>query len=159
MKLTKELLGLAGEYAVASELCRRELYSQLTLGNHKRTDILVETDTTMLRISVKAKQDKEWPSIKGPVRNDDFLVLVDFENKDLNDKLDFYILDQKAWHEVLRGIEVTKKERISKIENGTIYWNDGFIGANIKLGHVIVYKNRWDIISNAIDPDKTEVKD
>lgn len=45
MKLSKELIGLAGEYAVASELCRLEVYAQLTLGSHKQTDILVETET------------------------------------------------------------------------------------------------------------------
>jgi hypothetical protein len=37
MSNSKELVGLAGEYAVASELCRRGYYSQLTLGNHKKT--------------------------------------------------------------------------------------------------------------------------
>lgn len=29
-KLSKEALGLAGEYAVASELCRRGCYAQLS---------------------------------------------------------------------------------------------------------------------------------
>ena len=33
---------MAGEYAVASELCRRGHYAQLTLGHHKKTDLLVE---------------------------------------------------------------------------------------------------------------------
>ena len=32
----KETIGLAGEYAVAFELCRRGFYAQLTLGNHKK---------------------------------------------------------------------------------------------------------------------------
>lgn len=64
-KLLKELLGLAGEYAVASELCKRGMYAQLTLGSHKHTDILIETETRMLRISVKTKQSHEWPSISG----------------------------------------------------------------------------------------------
>jgi hypothetical protein len=30
-KLSKEFLGLTGEYAVASELCKRSMYAQLTL--------------------------------------------------------------------------------------------------------------------------------
>lgn len=50
MKMDKDILGLSVEYAVASELCRRELYAQLTLGPRKRTDILLETDESMLRI-------------------------------------------------------------------------------------------------------------
>ena len=81
LKLPKEVLSLAGEYAVASELCRRGLYSQLTLGNHKRTDILVETEFRMFRIQVKAKQIGEWPSVSGLYRQDDFLILVDFVGK------------------------------------------------------------------------------
>jgi hypothetical protein len=64
-KLSTELLNLAGEYAVASELCRRGVYSQLTLGHHKRTDILVEKDNTLARIQVKTKQTREWPGISG----------------------------------------------------------------------------------------------
>jgi len=55
-KLSKEFLGLSGGYAVASELCRRGIYAQITLGHHKCTDVLVETDFKMLRIQVKAKQ-------------------------------------------------------------------------------------------------------
>jgi len=33
---------LCKEYAVASELCKRGFYAQLTLGNHKKTDLVVE---------------------------------------------------------------------------------------------------------------------
>ena len=60
-KLSSELLSLAGEYAVASELCRRGLYSQLTLGHHKRTDILIETELKMFRIQVKANRRVNGP--------------------------------------------------------------------------------------------------
>ena len=42
--LEKETLGLAAEFAVASELCRRGIYAQLTLGNRKRTDLLVDVE-------------------------------------------------------------------------------------------------------------------
>ena len=40
-KISKEFLGLAGEYAVASELCKRGLYAQLTLGHHKSTNLKI----------------------------------------------------------------------------------------------------------------------
>jgi hypothetical protein len=36
----KSVLGVAGEFAVTSELCRRNIYAQLTLGNQKRIDLL-----------------------------------------------------------------------------------------------------------------------
>ena len=32
MKIEKSILGVAGEFAVAAELCRRNIYAQLTLG-------------------------------------------------------------------------------------------------------------------------------
>src|SRR5258708_14134637 len=94
--LSREFLGLAGEYAVASELCRHKVYAQLTLGHHKQTDILVETDNHMLRISVKAKQGKMWPSVDGLHRSDDFLILVDFARKPTTVRPDFYILNLSA---------------------------------------------------------------
>src|SRR5258708_28183458 len=98
----KELHGLAGECAVASELCRRGVYAQLTLGNHKQTDILVETKDHMLRISVKAKQGNEWPSIGGISRRDDFLVLVDLKEKFDKDRPDFYILGLDDWNQLIQ---------------------------------------------------------
>ena len=76
-KLSKECVGLAGEYAVASELCKLDLYAQLTLGHHKQTDILVVKKNKMLRISVKTKQGNEWPAVSGVSSADVFMVLVD----------------------------------------------------------------------------------
>ena len=157
-KLSKEMLGLAGEYAVASELCRRELYSQLTLGNHKRTDILVETATRVVRISVKAKQQKEWPAVNGPVRQDDFIVFVDFQNKNPDDKLDYYILSLNDWNQLVEE-EVARhkaKGRILKVENGIVTAPDGFKGVNVKVNYISTHKERWDKITAAVDAEETE---
>ena len=68
MRLPKELVGLSAEYAVACALCRRNIYAQLTLGNRKRTDILIETDNGMARIQVKGKTGTNWPHCKGIFR-------------------------------------------------------------------------------------------
>jgi hypothetical protein len=68
MEIAKETLGLAGEFAVASELCKRGIYAQLTLGNRKSTDLLVDVeDGGMVRVQVKSKQGNEWPACKGVV--------------------------------------------------------------------------------------------
>lgn len=69
-KRSKESVGLAGEYAVASELCRREHYAQLTLGHHKKTDLLVEIKSNasggiFRRVSVKSKSGNAWPKVTG----------------------------------------------------------------------------------------------
>src|SRR5258707_1121358 len=118
-KVSKELLGLAGEYAVASELCRRGVYAQLTLGNHKQTDILVETKDHMLRISVKAKQGNECRSVGGIFRRVDFLVLGDLKEKPAMDRPDFYILDLADWNqliqEALQHNPATKLDELNRI--------------------------------------------
>jgi hypothetical protein len=141
-KLTKELLGLAGEYAVASELCKRGMYAQLTLAQHKRTDILVESEEKMLRIQVKAKQGKEWPSIAGPYSEDEILVLVDFQNKEENVRPDFYILDLDDRKPLLE--EEKKRHPDAVIDDKlTIRYKDGWKGLNIRPDRVQDLKGAW----------------
>jgi hypothetical protein len=156
-KLTKEVLGLAGEYAVASELCRRGLYSQLTLGNHKRTDILVETDARMLRISVKAKQGSEWPSISGPTRTDDFIIFVDFAGKGEDERLDFYVLGQADWRAVLdQALAAQKSKGIEPtMRDGMIIWPDGWRGINVGIKSLEKYRENWSAILSTIVPAET----
>lgn len=120
MRISKDILGLAAEFAVASELCRRNIYAQLTLGFRKRTDILVETEKAMLRIQVKGKQGREWPGCKGIYGRDIILVFVDFEKKKENERPDFYILTVKDWKELLN------KELIQtgKVKSGEVTIDD-----------------------------------
>lgn len=104
MPIKKDNLSAAGEYAVASEVCRRDFYAQVTLGHLKRTDILVfnvETDK-QLTIEVKTKQGSEWPGIKGIPNGNTLLIFVDFQNKRDDERPDFYILDGKDWQQFLR---------------------------------------------------------
>src|SRR5947209_2955946 len=144
---------------MASELCRRGLYSQLTLGNHKRTDILVETETRMLRISVKAKQGSEWPSISGPIRTDGFVVFVDFASRDPGVKLDFFVLSRDDWDRLVDQVVLKQREKGKgpTIQNGTIVWPDGWRGLNLKPRDLQVYKDRWDTITPSIETETTEL--
>jgi hypothetical protein len=100
-EISKEHLSLAGEYAVASELCKRGIYAQLTLGTRKKTDLLVDTETVMLRIQVKAKQIDGW-TCRGVFGEDIILVLVDYENKQLDQRPDFYILTSNDWENFVK---------------------------------------------------------
>jgi hypothetical protein len=150
--LPKELLGLAGEYAVASELCRHEVYAQLTLGNHKQTDILVETQNHMLRISVKAKQGKEWPSVGGLYRNEDFLVLVDFQGRPYSHRPDFYILNLADWKDLVQA-ESQRHQGATVDELNRIKYPDGWNGLNITPQKVHTALERWDKI---IDMTKSD---
>ena len=147
--LSKELLGLAGEYVVASELCVRGMYAQLTLGHHKSTDILVETECTMLRIQVKAKRGREWPAISGLYRNDDFLVFVDFQKKEVGQRPDFYILDKDDWLELVQA----EKRRVPDAtvdERNRVTGPDGWRGLNIRPSSIEHCRDSWEKITDQI---------
>ncbi len=135
MKLSKDILGLSAEYAVASELCRRIIYAQLTLGTHKRTDILAETEKGMLRISVKGKQGREWPFCKGIDGKHIVLVFVDFENKMMNPP-SFYILTVEDWKRLL-GTEEVKRQNTET--------------PDIKAGMIEEHKDKWEKIEKELD--------
>jgi hypothetical protein len=145
-KLSTELLGLSGEYAVASELCRRGRYAQLTMGHHKQTDILIESEQQMVRIQVKAKQGSEWPAVSGLYRQEDILVLVDYQKKEVDERPDFYILNLKDWQALIEE----ERDRIQgvHIEKSTwaITYPDGWKGLNIKPAKVNTSRERWDKI-------------
>lgn len=149
-KMSREHLGLAGEYAVATELCRRQIYAQLTLGNRKRTDLLVDGDRGMLRIQVKAKRGAEWPGINGPTRADEVFVLVDFAEKGERDRPDFYVLDQRDWKRLVRD----HKRRWPELHiaaDGTVSWADGYAGLNLKVAHVQKLAEKWEqIVSRSL---------
>ena len=62
---------------MAAELCRRNIYAQLTLGHQKRIDLLVVAPNSgMIRIEVKAKQGSVWRNCKGVFWENAFLVLL-----------------------------------------------------------------------------------
>jgi hypothetical protein len=115
MPIEKAILSVAGELAVAAELCRRNIYAQLTLGNQKRTDLLVFADTAkskrFLRIEVKAKQGRTWPNQKGISGDDVFLVLVDFCGLKENERPKFFVLSVNDWTDL---IQKARKEYLRK---------------------------------------------
>jgi len=161
MKMSKDTLGLAAEFAVASELCRRNIYAQLTLGLRKRTDILVETESGMLRIQVKGKQGKEWPTCcKGIYGNDNDIVLVfvDFENKKENERPDFYVLTVEDWKKLLEKELIitgkTKRGEVTIDEKNMPTGKDGWPGINIKPEVIKEHKERWDKIANIVGRDE-----
>ena len=111
-KIERHTLSLAAEYAVASELCRRGIYAQLTLGNLKRTDLLIFAEGGgVAKIEVKAKQGRAWPSCKGIFEKGAFLVFVDYFRKDLHDRPDFYVLSVRSWQSCVKRQIKRIKER------------------------------------------------
>ena len=158
-EISKEHLSLAGEYAVASELCRRGYYAQLTLGNRKKTDILVDCGTRMIRIQVKAKQCERWPRITGVSKRDDdmVLVLVDYENKERGERPVFYVLTSADWeyfikHDLADDVS-TGRFRVDD-DNIPIYVNkkgkDAWLGIALYPSNVSLHKERWDRVDTML---------
>jgi hypothetical protein len=58
-KLLKELVGLAGEHLAAGELLRRGVYAQITYGDRKKVDLLIDGSRALARVEVKTKQGRE----------------------------------------------------------------------------------------------------
>lgn len=146
-RCSKEAVGLAGEYAAASELCKRGFYAQLTLGNHKKTDLLVESSKTLFRVSVKAKTGYAWPRVTGIWAPGDLLVFVDFKDKEDTDRPDFYVLDVSQWETIVKKLQKSKGGKIDK-EN-TLYWEPyegnekGWKGCQVTVKDVEEFRDRW----------------
>lgn len=157
-KLDPTTLGLSGEYAVALEICRRNIYAQLTMGNLKRADLLLlNVDAgRQLRIEVKAKQIKEWPGCKGIYGEGVFLVFVDFENKGLSELPDFYILSVDDWTALAQAeIAVHAESGVYLDELNTPIWpskteKPNYRGIGVKPERIQRHKGRWDKIIQAL---------
>lgn len=146
MAISKEHLALASEFAVASELCRRGIYAQLTLGCHKRTDLLVEADNRMIRVQVKGKQGSHWPGVRGLSGQDSLLVLVDYKGKTETQRPDFYVLTVDDWKAILeRELARKAKEGAVRIDERLCpIWRDGYLGMAVSAEMVAKYKDDWE---------------
>lgn len=151
MEIAKGTLGLAGEFAVASELCKRGIYAQLTLGNRKSTDLLLDVeDGGMLRVQVKSKQGHEWPACKGVAcGKPEVLVLVDFQKKADDQRPDFYILTGEDWKNVIDPILQSGE---GTMKDGHFEYKDGFKGLNVSPRMVQEYGEQWDKIRAMLKP-------
>ena len=136
---------MAGEYAVASEICRRNYFAQITLGRWKRTDILVynpETEKEM-RVEVKAKQGREWPGQKGIASEGALLVFVDFQNKKDTERPDFYILNSEDWKQFIdQHIRPMGPAYID--DNYCPTWKDGYVGTSVRPDQISACKEKWE---------------
>jgi hypothetical protein len=154
MAIPKDTLGLAGEFAVASELCRRGIYAQLTLGNRKRTDLLVETERQMIRVQVKAEQERVWPGVKGVHGKDIILVLVDYQGKGDLERPDFYILSAVDWERVVtKELQDTGKVKCGEVTlspQNVPHWKDGYVGMGARATQVEPFKEAWEKVVDLV---------
>jgi hypothetical protein len=150
-KIKKEMLGVASEFAVASELGRRNIYAQPTFGYQKRTDLLIFSDRgNLLKVEAKGKQGKQWPNCKGISDWNSVLILVDFSEKEDNERPDFYVLTLDDWLAFLRTvIEKFPNKGIEIDADNCPVWTkevkDGkpYKGCGITVKDVEHHKEKW----------------
>lgn len=162
-QLARTMLSLAAEYAVASELCSRGIYAQLTLGNQKKTDILVFSEAGhVARLEVKAKQGSDWPNCRGISGPKVFLVFVDYQHREPGQRPDFFVLAVKDWRKVLerRVAEIkarNPKKRIAITDENVSVFEDqigrsgkAYQGMSIRPSDLSSYRERWDKVARTI---------
>jgi hypothetical protein len=165
-KVPPQTIGLAAEFAVASELCRRGIYTQFTLGNMKRTDLLVFSDNgPVVRIEVKGKQGSSWPSCKGVFAENSFLVFVNYQHRADTAPPDFYILTVAEWRACVRRRfkEIRKRSPDKKMdiddENCPIFPDEltkagkPERGITVSLGLVEKNRDKWEKILNVVNDE------
>jgi hypothetical protein len=155
-KLLRELVGLAGEHLAAGELLRRGVYAQITYGNRKKVDLLIDGSKALARVEIKSKQGQQWPGVKGisPQEKNRFLVLVDFQNKRKEERPDFYVMNHKDWGQFVRR---QLRDRLAKGEvtldpDNVPYWpsGKGYFGTGITTQQIQGYKECWEKILEAV---------
>jgi len=159
--MRREMVSLAAEFAVASELCRRDIYAQLTLGHRKRTDLLIfSEEDLLLRIEVKGKQGRDWPNCKGIYGNNVVLVLVDFAGKGETERPDFYILTVEDWVALVKGdVEKARAKgvRVEIDERNVPIWAEQvnaqgqpYKGMGVRPELIQHHKGKWEEIVEAV---------
>ena len=159
--MQKQNVGLAAEFAVASELCRRDIYAQLTFGHLKRTDLLIfSEDGGLMRVEVKGKRGTQWPNCKGIYGNNVVLVLVDFAKKSELERPDFYVLTVEDWLDFVEGeIEKhrAKGKHVELNDRNVPVWVDQvnaqekpYKGMGIKPEQIQHHKEKWSKIIQAV---------
>lgn len=159
-RIKSEMLGVASEFAAASELGRRNIYAQPTFGHQKRTDLLIFGDSgNLLKVEAKGKQGTQWPNCKGISDRNSVLILVDYARKEDDERPDFYILTFDDWHAFLRtymerfpdkGIEIDSESCLVWTRN---IKKDGkpYKGCGINVKDVAHHKEKWEKIGTLLE--------
>jgi hypothetical protein len=159
MKIDSDMLSVAAEFAVASELGRRNIYAQPTFSHQKRTDLLIfGKKGSLLRLEVKGKQSNEWPNCNGIADSKSILVLVDFAGKPDTERPDFYILTMEEWVDFVKE-EIRKRpgQTIVLSPDNVPVWSNQvkngkpYRGIGIKGNDVRNHKEKWNKIMEALE--------
>ncbi len=158
-KIDKAILGVAGEYYVAAELGKRNVYAQLTLGNQKRVDLIIfhKDNSRILKIEVKSKQGSVWPNVLGINEADSFIVFVDFKDICEYERPDFFVLSNDDWRSIIekekKKYELKYPNRKIRVENNSLIYVDEvnkygnpYKGLSVSRKLIEGYKENWQVI-------------
>jgi len=157
--MDQDMVGISAEFAVASELCRRNIYAQPTFGHLKRTDLLIfGKNGRPIRVEVKGKQARQWPNCKGIADRNSILVLVDFAGKAETDRPDFYILTSDDWLAFVKG-EIQKRpdKKIKLDSDNCPIWTTQvkagkpYRGIGVEVKDVLQHKETWSKVSDLLE--------
>ncbi len=156
-----ELLSLAGEHRVASELCKLGVFATITPGNRKQTDLYAINDTTkrFIRIEVKASQTRKFVTRIGQRKSTgnppDFWVLVLFNQQTerffVLKNAEIEILQDEMNGEYLKKFRSRNPGKEFDVRNGV----DNLPLAAVENAHC---ENRWDKIVAAVAGAETKAK-
>ena len=143
-------MGMAGEYYVAAQLQRLQLFASITYGNAKKADVIVlEKDSDKaIAIEVKTSQRGRWVvGSKVPKPSDKLWIFVHIP-KEMDASPEFYIMTQKEIHDTLKPIEDNYLS-IYRKKHGEEYGNrKGVTSMTQKIAKD--FENKWETIRDLL---------
>jgi len=143
-------LAMAGEYFVAAQLQRLQVFASVTYGNAKSADVIAFTKDSdrVVVIEVKTTQNPKWV-VGGriPEKSNKPWVFVSL-NEDTEVSPEFFILTQEELHLLLAPLE---KEYFRKyLEKHGVEYGDKPGVVNISRSMLEPYKNCWSVIKDQL---------
>ena len=135
----KSFLSLAGEYAVCSELQKREIHCSLTYGNQKATDVIAfdRKGKEYRRIEVKTSRSKRFVTgffqkyYDSASCHPDYWIIVFIDENDVSH---FYVMT----HNEMGNVQMER--------NKMTEWQEVKGCDNVELRHIEKYENQWEKI-------------
>jgi hypothetical protein len=151
--MRKELLSLAGEHRVASELCKLGVFATITPGNRKQTDLYAINDTAkrFRRIEVKTSQTGRFVTGISQKKRTEynppaFWVLVLFNQGCER----FFVLENENIEKLQQKVNAEYHKKFRKRHHGKKFVGKGVYGLSLDDVENARCENRWDKIAAAV---------
>jgi hypothetical protein len=143
---------MAGEFFVAAQLQRLQVYASVTYGNAKNADVIAFSHGTgkAVVVEVKASTKGRWRvGSRPPAPSEQPWVFVHLPSK-LDESPEFFVMTQKDIHDLLDPINKEFLEKYKK-KHGVDYGDKpGFAAMTKKLALQNDFKDNWNAILNVL---------